>query len=193
MEELRVAQPRFLFVARARARSESWSRWQAGLRRIQLADQGPSTSWVAWRLVGANNRELGRSAQTYADLIDCSESVVRLRQTVLTAQSAVSVDPSTGCWYWRLDVDGVPVASAGRAYQRQRECLYSLEQFQRAAPAAASVVQTLIDLRDPAPAPEALPHPRRSLEILPPALDVVTERTLTLVKSPPALSDRALT
>jgi hypothetical protein len=188
-----VAQPRFLFVARARARSESWSRWQAGLRRSQPADQGAPTSWVAWRLVGANNRELGRSSQTYADLIECSESVARLRQAVLVAQAAVSVDPSTGCWYWRLDVQGVPIASAGRVYQRQRECLYSLEQFQRAAPSAASVVQTLIDLRDPAPAPEPLPLPRRSFESVPPARDGVTERTLTLVKPPPALSDRTLT
>lgn len=159
-----MAQPRFLFVARARARSDSWSRWQAGSRQPSPADPGRASAWVAWRLVGANNRELGRSPVTYIDLTDCSESVAALRRSVAGAQVVVVVDPSTGCWFWRLDSGGQPIAAAGRSYQRQRECLYSLEQFQHAVPTAAIAVQTVIDVRDPEPPLDRLPRPRRSVE-----------------------------
>ena len=162
-----MAQPRFLFVARARARTDSWSRWQAGSRSPQpdiLVQHLRPTAWVAWRLVGANNRELGRSPNTYLDVLACAESISVLRRSIDVAQSTVAVDPTTGCWFWRLEsVDG-PIAAAGRSYQRQRECLYSLEQFQRATPGAAVAVQTVIDLRDPAQAIDLLPVPRRSLD-----------------------------
>ena len=176
-----MAQPRFLFVARARARTDSWSRWQAGSRSPQpdiLVEHLRPTAWVAWRLVGANNRELGRSPNTYIDLLACADSVSVLRRSIDGAQSTVAVDPSTGCWFWRLEsVDG-PIAAAGRAYQRQRECQYSLEQFQRATPAAAADVQTLIDIPDSEPSTTRLPIPRRSHEHFKPASEI-PERTVS--------------
>lgn len=96
------------------------------------------------------------------DLLACAESVSVLRRSIEAAQSTVAVDPSTGCWFWRLESADGPIAAAGRAYQRQRECHYSLEQFQRATPAAAVAVQTVIDLREPSQALDRLPVPRRS-------------------------------
>ena len=36
---------------------------------------------------------------------------------------------ATGLWWWQLELDGAPVAVAGRSYRRQRECRYNLDQF----------------------------------------------------------------
>lgn len=118
--------------------------------------------WVAWRLLGANNREIGRSAKTYVDLTDCLSSIAMLRRLLPVAARRVGADPATGSWYWRLDAEGTSLAVAGRAYRRQSECVYSLEQFLRNAPAAQTLARSYVDLTvsDPAGWPLAVPSPR---------------------------------
>ncbi|MER8041430.1 hypothetical protein [Streptomyces sp. NPDC094032] len=99
----------------------------------------------AWRLVGANHRELGRSAQVFADPGECRAAVLRLRQRVGDARALLATADAAGGggWAWRLEIEGRPVAVAGRTYQRQRDCQFNLGQFLHVVPVA--------ELAEPAP------------------------------------------
>lgn len=89
---------------------------------------------VGWRLLGANNRELGRSAVSYADAEDALAALGRVRRLAHLGDAHVVHDQVTGLWAWHLDDDGVLVATSGRGFRHERECRYNLEQFQAAAP-----------------------------------------------------------
>ena len=91
---------------------------------------------VAWRLVGANNRELGRSTRAYADLIACRESVSFLREHLGEADTLLANVSTTGLWLWRLNIGEQWIAVSGRSYLRRRECQYNLGQFVAEAPTA---------------------------------------------------------
>lgn len=94
---------------------------------------GPTA--VGWRLLGANNRELGRSV--------CVYPVQTARRQILALQAGAERLSTTlasgpgGSWRWRASLDGVTVALSGRSYHRQRECLYNLHQFLGALPTAS--------------------------------------------------------
>ena len=84
----------------------------------------------------------------------------------------MSVDADDGRWYWRLSIEAIPVAISSRTYQRQRECIYSLDQF-LAAVAVAELPVLFRELTNPAvgrgpdrqtDTPQEL---RRSLVVLP--------------------------
>ena len=93
---------------------------------------------VRWRLMGRNNRELGRSAQVFLDQAACRGAVVLLRRRIGEARPVVTGDGS-GRWVWRLHLDGAPVAVVGRSYPRRRECLDNLRQFLAAVESAGVV------------------------------------------------------
>jgi hypothetical protein len=92
---------------------------------------------VSWRLLGANNRELGRSPGTFPDLDSCQAALRDLVEGIAAATPSItSVRDRTGTWNWRLDLGGRAVAVAGRPYLRHRECTYNLAHFLAAVPAA---------------------------------------------------------
>ncbi|MGW7369048.1 hypothetical protein ACWGI8_37915 [Streptomyces sp. NPDC054841] len=91
---------------------------------------------VGWRLIGANNRELGRSAEAFAGPEECAAAMIELREKVAEARVLLSMPDTAGSWTWRLELDGRAVAVAGRPYLRQRECQYNLSQFLAAVPVA---------------------------------------------------------
>ena len=102
-----MAQPRFQLVPGARLASSD------------------GTAGIGWRLLGANNRELGRSALASPDA-----------ESALSGDAHIVHDPRTGHWAWHLDDDGEVVATSGRGFRHERECRYNLEQFREAAPTA---------------------------------------------------------
>ena len=114
-----VAVPRFLFVSGVRGESD--------LARA---------TGVSWRLLGGNNRELGRSATVFPGLEACHLSALDVQQRVSVAVPELRSETGTGRWTWALRLDGEQVAIAGRAYLRLRECQYNLAQFIAFAPAA---------------------------------------------------------
>ncbi len=122
-----MAGPRFLFVYS-----------HTGKGRATAADVNePAYEHVAWRLLGANNRELGRSPVWYPDLDSCREAVRVLKREIDGVTSAITaVALPGGAWSWRLAVSGQPVAVAGRPYHRHRECAYNLSHFVAAVPGA---------------------------------------------------------
>ncbi|TDT95719.1 hypothetical protein EDD99_7554 [Streptomyces sp. 846.5] len=91
---------------------------------------------TVWRLLGPNNRELGRGAAAFGTAESCLDAVLRLRADVHRAVVAALRTQPGAMWAWRLSVDELPVAASGRAYRRQRECQYNLAQFLEAVPSA---------------------------------------------------------
>ena len=92
---------------------------------------------MGWRLLGGNNRELGRSPVWYPDVDSCREAVRSLKREIGGVTSAITAAARPGgAWSWRLAVSGTPVAVAGRHYHRQRECAYNLNHFVAAVPDA---------------------------------------------------------
>jgi hypothetical protein len=152
-----MAQPRFLFVAGVGSGRPGWAHWPDETAAGSVAADG---SWVAWRLAGGNNRELGRSAVVYADVTACREAATTLQQELSRAKRVAAVNDSTGLWGWRVELDARPVAAAGRLYLRQRECQYSLTQFLAAVPAAKLTVHVVYLARDPGRSEPRLPRPR---------------------------------
>jgi hypothetical protein len=110
--------------------------------RYQLTPGGrlvhdPSAGGVGWRLLGANNRELGRSALAYPDAEDALEAVATVRLLATVGAAHIVHAPTMTPWVWQLEnEEGVIVATAGRGFRHERECRYNLEQFREAAPSA---------------------------------------------------------
>ncbi|MET9691851.1 hypothetical protein ABZY81_25780 [Streptomyces sp. NPDC006514] len=51
---------------------------------------------MTWRLVGANNHELGRSPHVHSSLTACCSAVQRLRTEAARASALVAMSPGTG-------------------------------------------------------------------------------------------------
>lgn len=112
-------------------------------RVLWRAVQGGSTApAVAWRLLGGNNHELGRSIPAYPSLASAVEAVRFLQLHLDEIESALAPSTVTSRWGWRITLAGAAVAASGRWYQREREARYNLEQFLIAAP-TAQVVDSL--------------------------------------------------
>ncbi|MEU8619756.1 hypothetical protein [Streptomyces sp. NPDC048623] len=114
---------------------------------------------MSWRLVGANNHELGRGPDLHRDHTACSAAVGRLRAGLDRAVPQVTMGAGGGSWTWQLAVDERCVAVAAREFHRQRECRDSLRLFLAAAAegeVAADVTHTrrLRGLRLPDAVPE---------------------------------------
>lgn len=127
------------------AAAERWPvEWSAAVpeglgwafRRDQRDPHDSAIASTAWRLVGANNRELGRSARPYADATTCRAAVTFLREHLDEADSLLANSSNTGLWIWRLNIGEQWMAVAGRSYLRRRECQYNLAQFVAEAPTA---------------------------------------------------------
>ena len=95
-----------------------------------------SVGGVGWRLLGTNNRELGRSVPVFPDADDALCAIDRVRAVAPHAVAHVVCTPGNGLWVWHLEDGGVEAASSGRAFRHERECRYNLEQFREAAPRA---------------------------------------------------------
>jgi hypothetical protein len=104
-----------------------------------------------WRLVGGNNHELGRSVAPAATVEECRAGILRLKDDVEALTGRVRRGTAEAAWVWVVELDGVPAAVSGRAYQRQREGRYALNHFLAAIPLAR--------VPDDAPAPGPGPHP----------------------------------
>jgi hypothetical protein len=122
-----VAGPRFRLVP-----GTTWS----AARVLGGRTSSATRSGVGWRLLGPNNRELGRAAQSYPDAESALEAVVRIRRLAVEGEAHLEHDLRARRWTWHLDDQGVPLARSGRGFRLERECRHNLEQFRREAPGA---------------------------------------------------------
>ncbi|MFI5100823.1 MAG: YegP family protein [Actinomycetes bacterium] len=96
----------------------------------------PSSGGVRWRLLGANNRELGRSCLAYPDVDLCRAGLARTLLELPTLVPAVMrVDHSH--WGWRLRADTRDVVGSGHAFDRRPRCEEACVRFVEQAPHAS--------------------------------------------------------
>jgi hypothetical protein len=126
-----VKVPRFLFVVgvgRGPAAHPVWPDVHQAFEGELDADG----SWVAWRLTGANHRELGRSSRVFPDLLEAQQDATALHERIDEAETQILTVPHTGTWGWRLRLDDRPIATSSRGYARHRECTYNVAAFMAA-------------------------------------------------------------
>lgn len=127
--------PRFLFVLGVGRGPEAHPVWP-DVHQAFEGELDPDGSWVAWRLTGANHRELGRSSRVFADLAAARADATALHERIADAQAQILTVPHTTTWGWRLHLDDVAVATSSRGYTRHRECTYNVSAFVAAAAVA---------------------------------------------------------
>jgi len=121
------------------------SQSSAGRGRAESRKTGAGL--VGWRVLGANNRELGRSAGPFWRA-DEAYQAVHEAQAVLERTVTRFWADDLGEWFWNISLDGEQLAVSSRGYRRQRECIYSIEQFREHFPIAKVVV---LHVLSPAP------------------------------------------
>jgi hypothetical protein len=114
------------------------------------SDRATARDWYGWRLIGANNRELGRSARSFVSYPRTRAAVRYLQQQVDQLVPLTLPDPATGRWGWRIELDNQPVAVSARWYERDHDSRAGLAKFVALLPAAelADGVVTLYERRD---------------------------------------------
>ncbi len=90
---------------------------------------------VTWRLLGGNNRDLGRAAAVFADVESCLDSVRLLQRSLVVAVAVTSRSAREG-WTWRMQVGTVDLAVSSRSYQRRVQTEYAFEVFFNLVPGA---------------------------------------------------------
>jgi hypothetical protein len=86
-------------------------------------------SWYAWRVCGANHRELGRDVKVHPRLESALLAIEHLQAHLDRDVLSYLISSSGGQWTWRLPIDAEPVATSSRAYFRQREAAYAAAAF----------------------------------------------------------------
>ncbi|WP_426510201.1 hypothetical protein ACPPVO_05645 [Dactylosporangium sp. McL0621] len=85
--------------------------------------------WYAWRLIGTNNHELGRSALSFRSYQSALAAFAELRGGLDRLVQQLVPERPTGRWGWRLELDGAAVAVSGRWYQRNKLSLLGAAKF----------------------------------------------------------------
>lgn len=102
----------------------------------ELGDDG---SWVAWRLTGANHRELGRSPRVFPNLDRARHHAQLVHDRIDDAAAEIVSLPHPATWGWQLRLEGFPLVTSSRGYARYRDAAYSL-----AACAAAAAIADVV-------------------------------------------------
>jgi len=120
-----VGERRFVMVSAPIGSRVSWpGEW--------CTDQQPAAathSWSAWRLLGANNRELARSFTTYPDVESCAAAIKYLQSASDRLVAAFLPGLRLGRWYWQTAANDVPLAVSARSFGLRRDCELNLQQF----------------------------------------------------------------
>jgi hypothetical protein len=93
---------------------------------------------VHWRLLSANNRQLGRSAQAFACEAGALAAVARLASALLDAEPEVVLLGRRYGWGWTVTLDGEVEAISGRGYERSARAGHALHLFLAGLPSAAA-------------------------------------------------------
>jgi hypothetical protein len=107
----------------------------------------PNDGWFVWRLMGANNRELGRSVSSFPAYSECLDAIAQLRLGAERLTTSAFANSRSGRWGWRIDFEGQAVAACGHWYEREREARSSLSNFATAL-VIAEIAEGVMTLRD---------------------------------------------
>lgn len=87
---------------------------------------------IRWRLLSANNRELGRGYSLHETAEDC---VIAIKTMIGVLEDLVVVTRRRegNLWQWALLADDVPVAVSGHNYDRQIRSQEAVDRFRSQA------------------------------------------------------------
>lgn len=138
-----MAQPRFqLRVVRRRP-------VQGKDERRLIADARPTgrDDRIVWRLLSANNRELGRSGEQYLSVEPCLAAIDQLRVAMAGPEPVrphlASSQERGVVWWWSVPFGGEVLACAVRAFSRQIECRKNYASFAGSAVTAAVLTESV--------------------------------------------------
>lgn len=136
------------------------------LEKGQIVSPRPRSGLVGWRVIAANNREMGRGASPASGVVESYQAIYEIQLAFDRTESRFCAD-GTGSWAWQIVLGSEQVVVSSRAYPRQRECVYSLDQFREQFPTATVLMSH--DLRPrsmirgplivPSISAAGLPHP----------------------------------
>ncbi len=106
-------------------------------------DSSHAARRVAWRLLAANNRPIGRSVHTHGSLREAQESARTVTRLAGDGLYTLGFHSAQSRWGWTLTVQGHALATATHLYQRRVECQRGAEQFRLRAGSALSLDDTL--------------------------------------------------
>jgi hypothetical protein len=86
------------------------------------------TGCVRWRLLGRNNRDLGRGADEYSDVDAARAGITQTQRTLDTLERSVVRVNGSG-WIWRLGLDGRTLVSSTHAFDRRIRCVCACQLF----------------------------------------------------------------
>jgi hypothetical protein len=116
---------------------------------------------ICWRLLSANNRQLGRSADVFDDLAACVRAVELLLVGLDDAEPLVTRHRAPVRWTWRVLEGNRVVAMSGRSFEAERQAIRTLDNFLGSA-GRASVVPEIMGL--PTTRSEPFPEPLPLIE-----------------------------
>jgi len=93
---------------------------------------GDSRTHFGWRLLGANNRELGRGSSASKSIDDCADEASTLSAQCELIVFAHRRERSNEGWTWNGAFDRREVVRSSRSFRRERECMYNVEAFSEA-------------------------------------------------------------
>ncbi len=98
---------------------------------------------VNWRLLGGNNRDLGRGFEPFPDAEACRLGIKNLLARLdQTETSLLRTEASR--WEWRLRQDGQVVARSGHTFDRRTRCEQASLLFLSLAPLAETTEATSV-------------------------------------------------
>ena len=109
---------------------------------------------VRWRLLSGNNRDAGRSVESFDDVESCIVGIKHLLGHVDLLEPAIQPAADGRGWRWRLKLDGLPVVAAPHAFDRRVRCSEACVRFINLAPQAhikAELVRLVSDGGSSAP------------------------------------------
>lgn len=123
--------PRSRAVRMNAANGETRSRGAGTHFEMYLLDQT-----VRWRLLSANNRDSGQSAESFADAESCRAALDHLLAVIKELQPLHSLTADQR-WEWKLSLGNVVLARSSRSFDRRLRCEAACDWFVRMAPSAA--------------------------------------------------------
>lgn len=113
---------------------------------------------ICWRLLSANNRQLGRSADVFDDLSVCVRAVELFLLRLPDAEPLVTRQSGPVRWTWRVLEGNHVVAMSGRSFEAERQATRTLDNFLASAVLASAVPEVVaLPATRSDPCPEPLP------------------------------------
>jgi hypothetical protein len=101
---------------------------------VQIYSRGPMSP-VRWRLVGGNNRDMGRGAREYPDEQSCLVGIKEITANLSSMVCSLVSMPGNR-WGWRLSLDGTVMVTSGHSFDRRRRCEDGCARFLQFIPEA---------------------------------------------------------